>query len=109
MIRVTILLVRLVALALLLLAVPAWAQAAPPTVDDWNTKALASAVVVLLVMVGGLSRALWFSVEARIVDLKAHAQELTSAKTEGTMLAHKLAGAATDLKEIAALLTEEDR
>lgn len=67
----------LLALAIAVLGTPAYAVDVVPTVDDWNTKALATSCVVLLLAVAFLGRALMASYEKRLEEMRgAHTQTL---------------------------------
>lgn len=67
----------LLALAISAVATTAYAAGELPGVDDWNTKALATSCVVLLLAVAFLGRSLLASYEKRLEEMgRAHAQTL---------------------------------
>lgn len=78
----------------------AWAQSGVPGIDDWNTKALASAVVVLLLVAGWLARALLAEKDARLAQAMQHAEALATARSEGTLLAKQLGDGLSALEDV---------
>jgi len=100
---------RCVFLVLVLVATSARAQGVP-SVDDWNTKALATYAVVSTIALGWLVREIVASSKARLDDTRAFAEALAQAREQSAVLVQQLSDFTGTLKELVRLLiTEKER
>lgn len=95
------------ALALCLVSTVAYAQAGVPTVDDWNTKALATYAGVATLAIAFLVREVLAGNRARLDDTRAFAESLAQAREKSAVLVQRLSDFTGTLEELVRLLTSE--
>lgn len=100
---------RCLVLVLVLSAAQAHAQGVP-TVDDWNTKALATYAAVATLAIGWLVREIVAGNKARLDDTRAFAEALAQAREKSAVLVQQLSDFTGTLKDLVRLLiTEKER
>jgi len=95
------------AITMCLVSTVAYAQAGVPTVDDWNTKALATYAGVATVAIAFLVREVLAGNRARLDDTRAFAESLAQAREKSAVLVQRLSDFTGTLEELVRLLTSE--
>lgn len=100
---------RCVLLVMVLVATSARAQGVP-TVDDWNTKALATYAGVATLAIGFLVREVLAGNKERLAETRAFAEALAQAREKSAVLVQRLSDFTGTLEELVRLLiTEKER